>query len=197
MNINISSLGSDQCIWCGSKIIFGRKVRRRSVENVFQEIELLRRRYNVDAIWFIDDTFTISPDATSGNISRIRSVYIDLPTGATLNINISSLGSDQSDINSGGNEAGSIIFRDGIPFSQDITITVTGTPNTPYSVRMVTDVETPEVQKVEIINFPTTEVVPIVQEVGISGLLIIGLAVGLVYAVYKSPKSDNRQNRIT
>lgn len=139
------------------------------------------------------DTFTISPDATSGNISRIRSVYIDLPTGVTLNINLSLLGSDQSDINSGGNEAGSIIFRDGIPFSQNVTITVTGTPDTPYSVRMVTDVETPEVQKVEVTNFPATEVAPIAQEAGMSGLLIFGLSVGLIYALYKSPTNDGRK----
>lgn len=49
-----------QCIWCGSQIIFGRKVRRRSIENVIQEIELLKREYRVDTIWFIDDTFTVS-----------------------------------------------------------------------------------------------------------------------------------------
>ena len=47
------------CIWCGSKCIFGRKVRRRSVENVIQEVEHLMREYQVDTIWFIDDTFTL------------------------------------------------------------------------------------------------------------------------------------------
>jgi len=49
-----------QCIWCGSQIIFGRKVRRRSVENVIREIELLKKEYKIDTIWFVDDTFTLN-----------------------------------------------------------------------------------------------------------------------------------------
>lgn len=47
------------CIWCASHCIFGRKVRRRGVENVIQEIEHLIQRYHVDTVWFIDDTFTL------------------------------------------------------------------------------------------------------------------------------------------
>ena len=47
------------CIWCASHCIFGRKVRRRSVENVIQEIEHLLQRYHVDTVWFVDDTFTL------------------------------------------------------------------------------------------------------------------------------------------
>jgi len=47
------------CIWCASHCIFGRKVRRRSVENVIKELEQLANNYRVDTIWFIDDTFTL------------------------------------------------------------------------------------------------------------------------------------------
>ncbi len=48
-----------QCIWCGTQTIFGHKVRRRSVDNVIEEIELLLKNYKIDSIWFIDDTFTL------------------------------------------------------------------------------------------------------------------------------------------
>ena len=50
------------CVWCGSQAIFGRKVRRRSVEDVIGELETLIRNYRIDAIWFIDDTFTLNKE---------------------------------------------------------------------------------------------------------------------------------------
>tara|TARA_Y100000310_G_scaffold233944_1_gene236829 strand:+ start:701 stop:2230 length:1530 start_codon:yes stop_codon:yes gene_type:complete len=48
-----------QCIYCGSQTTFGRKVRRRSVDNVFNEIVKLKQDYNLDGLWFVDDTFTL------------------------------------------------------------------------------------------------------------------------------------------
>jgi radical SAM superfamily enzyme YgiQ (UPF0313 family) len=48
------------CIYCGSQAIFGHKTRRRSVNDVMNELEHLVRQYRVDSIWFIDDTFTLN-----------------------------------------------------------------------------------------------------------------------------------------
>lgn len=48
-----------QCIWCGTQTTFGRRVRRRSVDNVIAEIKSLQRDYHIDSIWFVDDTFTL------------------------------------------------------------------------------------------------------------------------------------------
>jgi radical SAM superfamily enzyme YgiQ (UPF0313 family) len=48
------------CIFCGSQAIFGRRVRRRSVENVINELKVLINNYGIDSVWFIDDTFTIN-----------------------------------------------------------------------------------------------------------------------------------------
>lgn len=49
-----------QCIYCGSNTVFGKKVRRRSAENVVGEIEHLISEYKIDGYWFIDDTFTVN-----------------------------------------------------------------------------------------------------------------------------------------
>lgn len=49
-----------QCIWCGSQAIFGRRMRRRSVQNVIDELKILINDYNIDTVWFIDDTFTLN-----------------------------------------------------------------------------------------------------------------------------------------
>ena len=47
-----------QCTFCAAECVSGRKVRRRSVENVVSEIELLRDRYGVREIHVEDDNFT-------------------------------------------------------------------------------------------------------------------------------------------
>lgn len=123
------------------------------------------------------NTLDIVPDATVGNISRLKSVYIDLPTGITLSIPLSTLGTGvQSDITSGGNEAGSIVFRTGIVLDKTITVTVTntGSADAAYSVKIVTEVETAEVTQVAQAGFS-----------GLQMLLIAGLAAGYVYMVTK------------
>lgn len=50
------------CAFCESPLIWGRKVRYRSVENVMGEIEMLIKKYNVSFIFFSDDTFVLSKE---------------------------------------------------------------------------------------------------------------------------------------
>ncbi|MDD5571322.1 MAG: radical SAM protein [Bacteroidales bacterium] len=47
------------CTFCASKTLFGRKVRFRSVENIMLEIDFLRKKYGIKAIYFCDDTLTL------------------------------------------------------------------------------------------------------------------------------------------
>ncbi len=47
------------CSWC-SRTIFGETQRRRSVENVISEIEMIKEKYSPDMLWFADDVFTIN-----------------------------------------------------------------------------------------------------------------------------------------
>lgn len=46
------------CLFCASRVIFGRHFRRRSVDNVIEEIRYLQKEYHINGIWFLDDTFT-------------------------------------------------------------------------------------------------------------------------------------------
>jgi len=50
-----------KCIYCSSHLLFGRKVRYRTVQNVIRELRQLRKEFKVDAVWFVDDTFTLNP----------------------------------------------------------------------------------------------------------------------------------------
>jgi len=47
------------CTWC-SRSVFGDTHRRRSPENVVDEIVMLREQYAPDMLWFADDVFTIN-----------------------------------------------------------------------------------------------------------------------------------------
>ena len=47
------------CKWC-STAVYGQSYRRRPAHQVAAEMKMLKERYNPDAIWFVDDVFTIS-----------------------------------------------------------------------------------------------------------------------------------------
>jgi anaerobic magnesium-protoporphyrin IX monomethyl ester cyclase len=47
------------CKWC-SRAVYGQSYRRRSAAHVADEIEWIKKHYDVDSIWFVDDVFTVS-----------------------------------------------------------------------------------------------------------------------------------------
>lgn len=47
------------CKWC-SRAVYGLSYRRRSPNNVCDELDLIQKEYNPDTLWFVDDVFTIS-----------------------------------------------------------------------------------------------------------------------------------------
>lgn len=47
------------CKWC-STAVYGQSYRRRPAAQVAAEMKMLKEKYNPDAIWFVDDVFTIS-----------------------------------------------------------------------------------------------------------------------------------------
>ena len=51
-----------RCTFCACNKVFGHRVRYRDVENVKKEVELLKNKYNAEAIWFADDTMTVNYD---------------------------------------------------------------------------------------------------------------------------------------
>ncbi|MCX7050194.1 MAG: radical SAM protein [Candidatus Sumerlaeota bacterium] len=48
------------CVFCSIHNVMGKKVRYRSVENVLQEVLLLRRQFGVNEIFFEDDNLTLN-----------------------------------------------------------------------------------------------------------------------------------------
>jgi len=59
----LSSRGCpNQCIFCDSHTIFGRKFRGRSAKNIFSEIEFLHEKYNMTQFDFVDDMINLKKD---------------------------------------------------------------------------------------------------------------------------------------
>lgn len=60
-----------QCIYCLTPIISGKSVRKRSVENIFAEIEECYNNYGIKNFFFKADTFTIEPEWAENLCDRI------------------------------------------------------------------------------------------------------------------------------
>ena len=74
------------CTWCGTQNIFGRKVRYRSINNVLDELRSLIDKYNVDTIWFVDDTFTLKKDRVLEFCKEVISCGMKLSMGCQAHV---------------------------------------------------------------------------------------------------------------
>jgi anaerobic magnesium-protoporphyrin IX monomethyl ester cyclase len=59
------------CTFCAGWTISGKKIRRRSVDHVLKEIELLHRQYGVREVHFLDDNFTLDRDYLKNFCQRL------------------------------------------------------------------------------------------------------------------------------
>lgn len=60
------------CTFCGCNLIFGRKVRSKSIESIEAEVAFLKKQYHVEGVWIIDDTFTVRKEQVTGVSSILR-----------------------------------------------------------------------------------------------------------------------------
>ena len=67
------------CGFCASRNMWERKVRYRSINNILEEIEGLRRKYFVKNITFMDDSFTLKPE----RVKELCSALIQRRTNIT------------------------------------------------------------------------------------------------------------------
>jgi radical SAM superfamily enzyme YgiQ (UPF0313 family) len=63
-----------KCSFCGCNLIFGKKLRKKSIEKIEQEIDFLKNNFGVEGIWIIDDTFTVNREHVAA-VSRILKKY--------------------------------------------------------------------------------------------------------------------------
>lgn len=66
------------CQWC-STAVYGQSYRRRSPKLVVDEIEHLIAEYNPDALWFVDDVFTVSHNWVTAFSEEMQRRGISIP----------------------------------------------------------------------------------------------------------------------
>jgi len=70
------------CDFCTGSQFLGLRWRARSVENVFEEMELLHKEHNYRALQFVDDNFTLDPGRAIRLSEKITKQGWDLVWGA-------------------------------------------------------------------------------------------------------------------
>jgi anaerobic magnesium-protoporphyrin IX monomethyl ester cyclase len=66
------------CKWC-SRAVYGLSYRRRSPVKVVEELEEIKKNYNPDSLWFVDDVFTISHKWLTGFRDELKRKDLIIP----------------------------------------------------------------------------------------------------------------------
>lgn len=75
-----------QCSFCSSAALHGKKMRRRSVQNIADEMEYLIDKFGVDTIAFMDDTFTLNKKIVRELCAEIKKREINVMWGCTSRV---------------------------------------------------------------------------------------------------------------
>lgn len=75
-----------QCSFCSSAALHGNRLRRRSYENVVDEIELRLKEENIDTIAFMDDTFTLNKKFVRDFCSEVKRRNLEFWWGCTSRV---------------------------------------------------------------------------------------------------------------
>ncbi len=76
------------CTFCAARLIHGKKVRKRSPENIVDEIEELVTRYKIRGLWINDDSFTVDKKWVMGIMYGMKERGIELGFGCNTRVNL-------------------------------------------------------------------------------------------------------------
>ncbi|MHA1617242.1 MAG: B12-binding domain-containing radical SAM protein [Candidatus Njordarchaeales archaeon] len=75
------------CIFCSSSALFGHVYRAHSVDRVLEEVSLLRYKFNIREIEFLDDTFTLNKKRAKEISKEIVRNDMDVSWSASSRVN--------------------------------------------------------------------------------------------------------------
>jgi anaerobic magnesium-protoporphyrin IX monomethyl ester cyclase len=86
IGINTSRGCPNDCIFCSSRRLWGRKWRARRPEKVLEEICFLKDKYKIDVVDFVDDAFSIDKKRTEKICNLIKDERLDLSLVCTTRV---------------------------------------------------------------------------------------------------------------
>ncbi len=76
------------CTFCAAHIVVGKKIRKRSIENIFKEINVLYEKYNIREFHVVDDNFTFNKKFVKSFCEKLLELNLDIswatPNGVRL-----------------------------------------------------------------------------------------------------------------
>ena len=75
------------CVFCSSSLQFGKRWRAHSPERVLEELRILREKFRVKEIEFLDDTFTLNPKRAIDLSRKIVEEGLDISWSASSRVN--------------------------------------------------------------------------------------------------------------
>lgn len=76
-----------RCVFCASHVMWTRRVRQRSVDNVIEELKMLKTKFNVGRIRVLDDTFVLNKRWISEFCARLKKERLSLSFNCSGRIN--------------------------------------------------------------------------------------------------------------
>ncbi|MCX5677916.1 MAG: radical SAM protein [Candidatus Omnitrophica bacterium] len=66
------------CTFCAGKIVSGRKIRRRSIDNVLGEIKMLNKDFGIKEFHIIDDNFTMDKEYAKDLLRKLKELDLGM-----------------------------------------------------------------------------------------------------------------------
>lgn len=66
------------CTFCAGNIVSGKKIRRRSIENVLEEIKMLNKDFGIKEFHIIDDNFTMDTAYAKDFLRRLKALNLGM-----------------------------------------------------------------------------------------------------------------------
>lgn len=90
INVTASRGCPFSCTFCQPVLdaMFGKKLRQRTPDSVVAELKALKERYNIEAFWFTDDTFTTNRKWVSAFCRALQKENLGLLWGCTTRANL-------------------------------------------------------------------------------------------------------------
>jgi radical SAM superfamily enzyme YgiQ (UPF0313 family) len=80
-----------QCTFCGSHLITGRKVRKRSIDNIIEEIRLLQQDYGIRTIDIVDENLAFDRNYVKAFCERLIQEDLGIRWNCPYGVRLSSL----------------------------------------------------------------------------------------------------------
>lgn len=76
-----------KCTFCASYITHGYKIRERRLDDVIEELRLLKEKYRIEGFWVLDDTFTVNTKRVLEFCKKLEESNLKLKWGCQARVN--------------------------------------------------------------------------------------------------------------